>query len=115
MSVLSKFDADIVTRLAPPIEVLQDRAEARALLWHEYQIPDLPTAVDPLQSSAEQSGLVALIGQDKVQRLIAEPFARLRSADEKGTVAITDGEPDTFVSLSEAAADIMRTWELADV
>jgi hypothetical protein len=111
MSALSKFDTTIATRLAPSVAVLEARAEARAILWHEYQLEHLPDAVDPLQAFAEQSGLVALIGQDACQQIIAAPFERLRSAEDEPLEA----EPDTFVPLSEISADIMRTWELADV
>jgi hypothetical protein len=83
MSALSKFDAIIATRLAPPIAVLEARAEARAFLWRQYQIDELPTAVDPLQGFAEQSGLVAMLGQDAVQQIISKPFARLQAISEE--------------------------------
>jgi hypothetical protein len=53
------------------------RTEARALLWQAGEI-DLHTAVDELQDSAVASGLVAAIGQDEVQRIIAEAFAKVR-------------------------------------
>jgi hypothetical protein len=68
------------------IEVFEARCWARAELFAigEY---DLHEAVDVLQEAAVASGLVAKIGQDQVQEMIAEAFAKVR-ADE---VAI---EPD---------------------
>ena len=54
------------------------RAEARALLWAAGEF-DLHEAVDKLQADAERDGLVDRIGQDEVQRIIAETFALARS------------------------------------
>jgi hypothetical protein len=55
-------------------EVFELRCWARAHLFAggEY---DLQEAVDPLQDAAEASGLVAELGQDEVQRMMAEAFA----------------------------------------
>ena len=50
------------------------RAEARALLYAANEF-DLHEAVDKLQADAERDGLVAAIGQDEVQRIIAEAFS----------------------------------------
>jgi hypothetical protein len=49
------------------------RADARALLWQVGQC-SLHDAVDALQMAAEQSGLVAAMGQDAVQAIISEAF-----------------------------------------
>jgi hypothetical protein len=57
-----------------PITVFIARAEARAMLYAAGEF-DLHTAVDVLQADAERDGLVAAIGQDEVQRIIAEAFS----------------------------------------
>jgi hypothetical protein len=57
-----------------PVAVFIARAEARALLFAAGEF-DLHTAVDVLQADAERDGIVAAIGQDEVQRIIAEAFA----------------------------------------
>ena len=53
------------------LEVFIARAEARALLWQCGEM-DLHEAVDELQAAAVRDGLVTELGQDEVQRLIAE-------------------------------------------
>jgi hypothetical protein len=53
------------------------RAEARALLWQAGEF-DLHQAVDELQAAAERDGLAAEIGQDAVQKIIADAFAKVR-------------------------------------
>jgi hypothetical protein len=65
--------------LTHAVDVLKIRPEARAHFEYEYQFEHLADAVDPLQEYAESSGLVAAIGQDAVQAIIAEPFARRRA------------------------------------
>ena len=65
-------------RLANPIEVLTVRAWARAWLWSTCDILDLLDAIDPLQTYAEQSGLVDTIGQDAVQAVIGGAFRAVR-------------------------------------
>jgi hypothetical protein len=57
-----------------PVAVFIARAEARALLYAAGEF-DLHEAVDKLQADAERDGLIAAIGQDEVQRIIAEAFA----------------------------------------
>jgi hypothetical protein len=57
-----------------PVAVFIARAEARALLYAANEF-DLHEAVDKLQADAERDGLVAAIGQDEVQRIIAEAFS----------------------------------------
>jgi hypothetical protein len=56
----------------------QARAQARALLFHVGEF-DLHTAVDELQIDAETSGLVAEIGQDAVQAIMALAFGEVRA------------------------------------
>jgi hypothetical protein len=48
-------------------------AEARALLWQVGEF-DLHEAIDPLQDAAERDGLVAKLGQNKVQAILAKAF-----------------------------------------
>jgi hypothetical protein len=59
-----------------------------------------------------ERGLVAALGQDAVQAIMAEPFALVR-ADPDGPV-----EADRTVEEQDdpdyGASDIMRRWELAD-
>jgi len=69
-----------IARVNPaPINVLTLRAWARALLLAEGEIESVPAAVDPLQAFAVASGLVAELGADQVQRIIAQEF-RQRAA-----------------------------------
>jgi hypothetical protein len=58
-------------------DVLIARTEARALLWQAGEL-DLHTAVDDLQVAAQASRLVAEIGQDAVQAIIAQAFEAVR-------------------------------------
>ena len=66
------------TTAPAPLDVLELRSWARAYLFAagEYE---LAAAVDPLQAFAVASGLVAQIGADAVQQIIAQQFReRLR-------------------------------------
>ena len=51
------------------------RCWARAYLWKCCEF-DLHEAVDRLQVDAERDGLVARLGQDRVQAFMAAAFAR---------------------------------------
>jgi hypothetical protein len=53
------------------------RAEARAILWAAGEI-SLHDAVDQLWADAVRDGLVAKLGPDEVQRLLADAFAPQR-------------------------------------
>jgi hypothetical protein len=53
------------------------RCEARALLVVEGAI-DLQTAVDELQASAVKSSIIDVVGQDAVQAIMANAFAKVR-------------------------------------
>lgn len=59
-------------------EVFVASCEACALLWATGEYGHHPTAllttVDKLQQDAERTGLLARIGQDKVQEHIARAF-----------------------------------------
>jgi hypothetical protein len=68
-------------RVVAAIDVLEIRAQIRAFLWREYQL-ELQEDVDELQAYAERSGLVREIGQDRVQEIMAAPFARYREMIE---------------------------------
>jgi hypothetical protein len=57
-----------------PLVVFKARCEARALLYAACVFADLPTAIDPLQAFAVESGLVEQIGQDAVQAILADAF-----------------------------------------
>jgi hypothetical protein len=60
------------------LDVLRERAEARALLVAEGEM-DFLDAVDGLQAAAVAYGLVDGVGQDEVQTIIAAAFARVWS------------------------------------
>jgi hypothetical protein len=53
------------------------RAEARALLWQAGEF-ELHEAVDGLQAAADRQGLLAELGQDAVQAIIAKAFEAVR-------------------------------------
>ena len=57
--------------------VFQARCEARAILFIAGEI-SLNDAVDVLQHDAVANGLVDAIGQNSVQAIMAEAFARIR-------------------------------------
>jgi len=63
-------------RLCRSLSVLQLRAAARATLWQAGEF-DLQTAVDALQEAAVASGLTAAVGQDAVQRILADVFRQV--------------------------------------
>ena len=69
-----------IARVNPaPLDVLELRACARSLLLAEGEIASVAEAVDPLQAFAIASGLVAQLGADTVQAIIAQQFRqRLR-------------------------------------
>ena len=73
-----------VASAAPgPLEVFVARAEARALLYAAGEVT-LHEAVDELQLAAERDGLLAKLGQDEIQRIMAAAFARVRDARNVG-------------------------------
>ena len=61
---------------AEPREVFALRCWARARLYAEGEL-ELAEAVDALQAAAEAYGLVADIGQDAVQAILAAAFAKV--------------------------------------
>jgi hypothetical protein len=62
------------TTAPAPLDVLELRSWARALLLAEGEIASVAEAVDPLQDFAECSGLVDELGADAVQQIIAQQF-----------------------------------------
>jgi hypothetical protein len=60
---------------ASPIEIFRERCEARAMLV-AHGLMTLQDAVDGMQESAAAQGLLKRYGQDKVQEILAESFAR---------------------------------------
>jgi hypothetical protein len=66
------------TTAPAPLDVLELRAWARALLLAEGEIESVAEAVDPLQAFAVASGLVAEIGADAVQKILRDAFAPYR-------------------------------------
>jgi hypothetical protein len=63
-----------------PLDCLGARADARAYLWSidEYELAE---AVDALQAAAVRDGLIARIGQDAVQAILADAFRPYRGGD----------------------------------
>ena len=99
--------------LADAIWLLETRSLIRAFLEYEYQFEHLADAIDPLQEFAERSGLVAALGQDEVQRLIAAPFERFRAI-----VAVeieAEFAPTIAPELpTDYAAQLVMSWEIDD-
>lgn len=60
---------------APPLDVFRERASARAMLV-AYGSMSLQDAVDGMQEAAAAQGLVGQYGQDAIQRILSEAFAR---------------------------------------
>ena len=60
-----------------PLAVFVARAEARAMLWAAGEF-DLHEAVDVLQAAAERDGLIATLGQDRVQQILRDAFHQFR-------------------------------------
>jgi len=65
----TEFDAP----LAPALDVLVARAEARAILWGNHAM-ELQEAVDQLWEWADAQGLVKSVGADTVQAILADAF-----------------------------------------
>jgi hypothetical protein len=96
---------------------LQLLAHSHAEAWLVYGT-DLCELVDILQEFAAQTGLVAAIGQDAVQAIIAAPFARLRAlaAEQEAEQSAFDAAEDeaAWQYENDYAARLVRQWELAD-
>jgi hypothetical protein len=68
---------DHQTAKAAPVDVFRERCEARVLLCANG-LMTLQDAVDGLQAAAEAQGLVRRYGQDEIQQILSEAFARWR-------------------------------------
>jgi hypothetical protein len=75
MSPAAAIDKVGETTRPDPHEVFRCRAEARAHLVANG-LHDLQESVDVLQAAAEAQGLVKKYGQDEIQWIMAEAFAR---------------------------------------
>ena len=62
------------------LDAFIERADARAYLWSIGELT-LHEAVDVLQADAERDGLIEQIGQDQIQKILAECFASYRSGE----------------------------------
>jgi hypothetical protein len=62
---------------APPLEVFSLRCWARARLYAAGELT-LQDAVDGCQQHAEAHGLVAQLGQNAIQQIIADAFDKVR-------------------------------------
>jgi hypothetical protein len=71
MSAVARKPAE---KQIPASDVFRERCEARAVLV-EACLFDLQDAVDGLQADAERTGLVDKLGQDAVQKMLANAFA----------------------------------------
>jgi hypothetical protein len=60
------------------VDIFRARCEARAMLYAAGAL-ELHEAVDILQYFAVRTGLVDELGQDQVQRLMSDAFARWRA------------------------------------
>jgi hypothetical protein len=64
-------------QILDPVAVFEIRAWARAELYAACEF-ELAEAVDVLQRDAERDGLVDLLGQDVVQEILRDAFAKVR-------------------------------------
>ena len=102
-------------RCANPIQVFTARCQARALLFEAGEF-DLHEAVDVLQTAAERTGLVTLLGQDRVQGLMARAFAPIQiQAIESEAPASPANEPYHLVFRDDVAstAELQRAYDRA--
>lgn len=90
-----------------PVEVFKLRAWARAQLFDAGEI-DLLDAVDALQAAAEAYGLVAKLGQDHVQRLMAEAFNAVHAVDECAAAAASTLQAAEFLMQQRDPARLQR-------
>jgi hypothetical protein len=90
---------------ADALTVFIERAEAMARLWQTGEIL-LCDAVDRVWQAAEAYGVVIALGQDEVQRRMAEVFAAVRRADATPTAA--NFPDDQYEGLSSTFAAACR-------
>jgi hypothetical protein len=92
--------------------LLQLLAQSHAEAWVVYGT-DLCELVDVLQEYAEQTGVVAAIGQDAVQAIIAAPFALARVEPEEAPPLQAELEPQRFArEYSTPQATVDAFWHV---
>jgi hypothetical protein len=74
MQHLAQTAFEFKTDAPSPLEVFKARAETVAKLLSNHMLADKASAVDGLWRFAEGAGLVADLGVDAVQALLAEAF-----------------------------------------
>ncbi len=74
MQHLAQTAFEFKTNAPSPLEVFKARAEAIATLISNNFLADKQSAVDGLWRYAEGAGLIADLGVDAVQALLAEAF-----------------------------------------
>lgn len=96
------------------VDIFRERCEARAILV-EACLLDLQDAVDGLQEAAEKTGLVKELGQDAVQRMMAEAFAivlrievKTRKVEKRTAARSTLNSADYLVKLNDPAC--LKAW-----
>jgi len=94
---------------ADPVEVFVARAQARATLWAAGEI-SLHAAVDELWADAVRDGLVAKLGADEVQRLLADAFAPERDDLPRHEDVVPEpiADDDTFAEACRKADEKQR-------
>jgi hypothetical protein len=95
------------------VAVFVARAEARATLYAAAAL-DLQESVDVLQADAEHSGLLAAIGQDRVQTIIAAAFAAVGDDLIFIEVDPSDTVPDPVPEQSRSGAATTSTLQAAE-
>src|SRR5262245_57791397 len=125
---MARLDRNAIERPSP-LAVFVARAEARALLWAAGEL-DLHDAVDELQAAAVRAGLVAELGQDRVQDIMVEAFTEIPADDawsapgwreaaaeyhqeRNGRTLVVEIEPERLTRLRELMADDVtfeRAW-----
>jgi hypothetical protein len=83
-----------------PVAVFALRCWARATLWQAGEI-DLHDAVDQLQAAAERDGLIAELGKDAVQAIMATALGAVR--DDLGGDLVPDSTPASYLDEEDEA------------
>jgi hypothetical protein len=110
ITAATRTTQDVSARLSP-LTIFTARADARALLWQAGEL-NLHDAVDELQAAAAASGLVAQLGQDAVQSVMAKAFTAVRDAfPEPKDMVPDDIEAATPVKRKGVAASTIMAVE----
>src|SRR5262245_63968690 len=87
-----------------PIAVFIARVEARAMRWAADEIT-LHDAVDELWAAAVRDGLVARLGADHMQRVLADAFAPARDDLPRDKDVVSDLVEEEIPAVSAAFTD----------